>query len=350
MLCGRFAQKKENVVYKKGIVFLLTIIIGFYQLEAQDFDFENDLSIQMVQILEKNVKYVFPYGGEGKVTTEIDGGFKFGKTEVTYAMWNYIRNWALKKNYTFQNIGSMGGKLTSKPYTPSLNDPVCSISWSDAIVWCNALTEYFNETYKSNLEYVYYQDSEYTIPFKQSSLIPEVSINKYPDNLFIKSNKKGNISGILCTANGFRIPDPEEWELVASYIGTESNDNVVTKIINGIDFLKLKIKYLRGDKTGNFPDSTEEEIQKYANLFSKHSVPVASYSPNNLGIYDISGNVSEWVNILAQSQAAKEYYFGIRGTSFIPSSSFHGILTSGAQAKNKPMPYLGFRIAQTATE
>ena len=76
---------------KRIALVLSVVLICLYQLEAQDFNFDKDLSIQMVTILEKNIHYVFPYGSGDKAIAEINGGFKFGKTEVTYGMWNFIR-------------------------------------------------------------------------------------------------------------------------------------------------------------------------------------------------------------------------------------------------------------------
>jgi formylglycine-generating enzyme required for sulfatase activity len=45
----------------------------------------------------------------------------------------------------------------------------------------------------------------------------------------------------------------------------------------------------------NIPFPTGEQIEKsQANFFSSDTTPVMSYAPNNLGLYDISGNVYEW--------------------------------------------------------
>ncbi len=53
----------------------------------------------------------------------------------------------------------MGGILTSKAHEHDADDPVTNISWSDAIVWCNALTEYLNEHFGMKLDFAYYSDA-----------------------------------------------------------------------------------------------------------------------------------------------------------------------------------------------
>ena len=53
------------------------------------------------------------------------------ETEVTYALWTNVYNWATGNGYTFANAGLMGdeGDGTDTP-----QDPVTMINWRDAMV------------------------------------------------------------------------------------------------------------------------------------------------------------------------------------------------------------------------
>jgi hypothetical protein len=84
---------------------------------------------------------------------------------VTYQLWSTIYTWATDNarganKYTFANPGSRGGHIddtiTYKVFTSGHGtDPVTTINWRDAIVWCNALTEYYNAQNKTSLGCVY---------------------------------------------------------------------------------------------------------------------------------------------------------------------------------------------------
>jgi len=52
-------------------------------------------------------------------------------SEITKAQWDTVTNWALTNDYTFANAGSGSAS----------NHPVHSISWVDAVMWCNARSE-----------------------------------------------------------------------------------------------------------------------------------------------------------------------------------------------------------------
>jgi hypothetical protein len=57
--------------------------------------------------------------------------FYIGRHEVTKALWDQVRTWALANGYTFDNPGA--GKAA--------DHPVHTINWYDAVKWCNARSE-----------------------------------------------------------------------------------------------------------------------------------------------------------------------------------------------------------------
>jgi formylglycine-generating enzyme required for sulfatase activity len=86
--------------------------------------------------------------------------FQMGNTEVSWELWDKVRNWGIGgHNYSFHNSGSKGS--TNDP--GNTKHPVTKITWFDAAVWCNALTEYYNDAYNPAvpLTPVYYYDNAY---------------------------------------------------------------------------------------------------------------------------------------------------------------------------------------------
>jgi formylglycine-generating enzyme required for sulfatase activity len=191
--------------------------------------------------------------------------------------------------------------------------PVVRVSWTQAALYCNWLSE------QESLP-LFYQVSD------------------------------GQITGINPEATGYRLPTEAEWAWVAR---TDGSGNV--------------LRYSWGDQlpppenAGNFGDVTArnylgEVMFNYDDgVFA--TAPVASYTPNYHGIYDLAGNVAEWVHDFYGSVGsfggvevdplgpANGEFHTIRGSSWA-----HGAITEmrlsfrdfGAEARDD----LGFRVAR----
>lgn len=126
--------------------------------------------------------------------------------------------------------------------------PVTNVSFYDAIVFCNTLSNIFDLT------------PVYSVKKKT-----DVSAWKYTPG------KMAAISDVIKadeSANGFRLPTAAEWEYCAA-----AGDS---------------FKY-----SGS--DNADEVAWHTNNSKSGSALPVARKKPNSWGLYDMSGNVSEWV-------------------------------------------------------
>ncbi|MBQ5674051.1 MAG: Ig-like domain-containing protein, partial [Lachnospiraceae bacterium] len=75
--------------------------------------------------------------------------YQIAKYETSYNTWYEVYQWATKNGYTIANAGTEGGYGNVSPVgfttdggKPKFEKmPVCSLTWRDAMVWCNALNE-----------------------------------------------------------------------------------------------------------------------------------------------------------------------------------------------------------------
>jgi formylglycine-generating enzyme required for sulfatase activity len=164
-------------------------------------------------------------------------GFRIDRNEVTYELWTAIRDWGLTHGYTDLPPG-YSGSSGAGPY-----HPVTLVNWFDAVKWCNARSEY------DALTPVYYTDNGHSTVYRTG----EVALN--PD-------------AVAWNGNGYRLPTEVEWEFAARGGGRSRG-----YIFSGGDLIDNVAWY-----SGNSGIGTHT---------------VGTRSANELGLYDMSGNVGE---------------------------------------------------------
>ncbi|MBQ9630359.1 MAG: SUMF1/EgtB/PvdO family nonheme iron enzyme [Treponema sp.] len=251
--------------------------------------------------------------------------FKINKYETTYEIWYSIRIQAEKLGYVFANPGQGGssGRRGREPNQENYLQPVTMISWYDAIVWCNALSE------------IEKKEPCYT----------------YNGKVLRDSSDSASCDLALCNwkANGYRLPTEAEWEYAARFskTGIEKDD-----IASGqTKTLSEALVAWSGENT-----TVTRRIGTAGTVFKEDAPPApASGNANKAGIFDMSGNVLEfcwdWFSSYKTQKSGERAIgdaFGLervsRGGSWSPYTAF---LCSGDRYSfdpNEVYNYLGFRI------
>lgn len=170
----------------------------------------------------------------------LNRAFYIGVTEVTNREFRRFR-----RMHSSSHVG--GVSLDND------NLPVVNVSWTDAALFCNWLSE------RDGLDPVY-------------------------------RTERGRVTGFDGGANGYRLPTEAEWAWAARF---QNGD--MRKFPWGDELPVRK-------NSGNYADNNAAQLvpavlRSYTDRYAA-TAPVATFSANGLGLYDLGGNVSEWIHDL----------------------------------------------------
>jgi formylglycine-generating enzyme required for sulfatase activity len=194
--------------------------------------------------------------------------FSIAAAELSYGLWYRVKAWAESpargtKRYYFPpgkaGPGIQGTGGHDEPTEDNAYNPVCGLGWWDAVVWCNAYSEWAAAEQGKPYAPVYK-----TVHGKvlRSALEEDTEVELY--NI---------ISEPAPNAPGYRLPTAREWEFAARGANPRS-------------------------PAWNYPFAGSDralDVAWYVDNSGLQVRTVGTLAPNALGIHDMSGNAPELV-------------------------------------------------------
>lgn len=263
---------------------------------------------RMVRVPAGRLRMGAPRREQGRRANEVERN-----VELTRAFYMSVAEVSNAQFRAFRRNHSSG--IIARTTLDNENYPVVQVSWSDAVAYCNWLSQ------RDGLPQAYRGDQLVT-----------------PVN------------------TGYRLPSEAEWAYAARFAGGRNLRYPWGDLALGGDAMPPR------GMVGNFADASArkllgEGLDNYDDGYEA-AAPVASFKANALGIFDLGGNVSEWVNdrysaALLPTSAVESDPLGLSSGSVwvVRGSSWrHSHITelrlSWRDSSAAPRDDLGFRIVR----
>ena len=249
--------------------------------------------------------------------------YRLNQYETTYLLWYDVFEWGKEHGFSFIQKAEAGLTHNSEEPGSTAFFPVTKIHPADLITWCNAYSA------KKGLAFVYFSDSEKTKPVMHAQDIADstqqtddygVPLTDMNGKILVTYNFSVKAVYSKTEAKGYRLPSKSEWQYAAQ----------------------------GGKNYGITNYAGSNDLSEVASL-GKIRIP-GSYKPNELGLFDMSGNVAE---ITLDSSGSSNTWGAYGGHYANTQNNFfyvRGNIESLYHIVSSYPNMFGFRLCQTVTE